>query len=137
MITVSLSEGVAFDMYAIARVKEVRTGLDACHTQVNSLCIDLLRALDAGLLADILCSAEYKALYEANGRVFDLIEEMHRTPKLSHGMAIDRANHQRYLAKVALQNRWFPETPIGEVKIGYGDAPPVPNAAPVVSTSST
>lgn len=132
MITVSLSEGLVFDMYAIARIKEVRTGLDTCHTQVNSLCLDLLRALDAGPLADVLSSPEYKALYEANARVFDLIEEMHRTPKLSHGMAIDRANHQRYLSKVALQNRWFPETPIGEVKIGYGDTPRAPVAdAPI------
>ena len=66
------------------------------------------------LMADILTSEEYRRCVNVNAKVFDLVDSAKAdTVKAS---VVHNFNHERYLAKVALQRKFFPSTSITEKK---------------------
>ena len=62
-------------------------------------------------------SVEYKKLYEVNTKTFEAVDDAKEDGvKASY---VDKCNYERYLAKVALQERFFPEEDMKENKLGY------------------
>ncbi len=122
MIQASFSEAYLYDVLAIYSIKyhycEPKDKIDAIDNR--NLLIDELTA-QLGFKHDcIISSDEYMNLYDANLKVFDLINKYkQRGEILGDAKAIDMANYNRFLAKKALQEKFFPSEKLKEQKIGY------------------
>lgn len=123
-----LDPGVAFDMLSILAVKHARTtgaapaaaNLAAFTTPLSG---QLGEHLGQPLFNQITGSPEYRALYETNAALFDLIDELKsRPPQAADAVRVDCMNLHRWMDKAKLQARWFPYQPLSEQKLGYGDA---------------
>lgn len=128
MIALILSEAYAYDMLSIAYIKSVRT-MEGRSTGATpewheyermSTLIDVQVGRDKHYM--VACSFEYKDLLRVNEEMYDRINLMKTRPATGEdAMYIDDRVHQRYLAKKALQARWFPDSPLTETKHGYSD----------------
>ena len=112
MINLLTSEAYAFDYLAIFEIKYdkgITTG-DA-FLQVRN---DLAKQIGRQKYIEVYDSIEYKELYKVNAQVFDLVEKA-KTNQIP-AKAVDDGNYARYLAKKALQARFWPNTVLSEVK---------------------
>lgn len=121
MIQVSVDEAAAYDMLAILDVKWLHVQDEALDAVVDKLTAEIELAIGESRHWEICQSPEYWNLFAANRAVFEAIDAMqiHETP--GDATKIDRLNHERYLCKRALQERFFP-TKLTERKIGYDRA---------------
>ena len=65
---------------------------------------------------EIINSAEYKNLVYSNEHTFELIDKLRKNQTVT-AKEIDDANIDRYIKKVNLQKRFFPNSSIKETKI--------------------
>jgi len=111
MINLPVNEAEAFDYLSILQVKLDRgLPVDARYSEV-ALALDSTDGID---IEQVLASYEYNLLYGANALCFDAIERAHRDEISAR--AVQRLNHDRYLAKRALQARFWPTSPLTERK---------------------
>jgi hypothetical protein len=81
------------------------------------------------LYGQIVESPEYANLYSVNLRLFDLIDHMsgpERDPSQCYDVAVDGLNRDRWRAKAALQQRFWPDAPLSEQKVDRGVVAPLP-----------
>lgn len=112
MIPLMLDESVSFDMLAILMVK-VMHGLPA-GDEYQATDAQIRQALGDDLVWLILDSDEYANLLHANKCVFECVEKARNNGITAK--EVDSANQRRYLAKKALQSRFWPESPLRETK---------------------
>lgn len=108
MIKISLDEAYVFDMLSIFQVKiNVFTGekLNTTLSAMSDLIEEIVEQLGKEKYDDIVSSLEYIEMVDANKKVFDLVDIV----KNDNGLAkqTDDANYERYLKKIALQNKFF------------------------------
>lgn len=106
-----------FDYLAIQEVK-----LDLNRTQQNAsnwreTHVAAVAQLGNDRVEEICNSDEYAALYEVNKSVFEAVGKAKVNAITAR--EVDDLNYLRYLKKVALQFRFFPDTQVTEQKIGY------------------
>lgn len=116
MINISVDEGFAFDMLSISEVKYNVAETDENEENFERIKLDIYRAIGSELLNKILDSKEYERLFIANWNVFKLVDAVKTQTCL--GGDVDKANYERFLAKKALQEKYF-NSKYSEVKIGY------------------
>lgn len=113
-----LHAAYVYDMLAILAVKVVASPTPMNKSNGEELTNYLMRVV--GEHSKIIESPEMAELMIANQHVFDLINLIKTRPATGEdATAIDMGNHRRYLAKLALQKRFFPDCPFTEQKIGY------------------
>ena len=116
MLSVSLDEGYVFDMLSILEIKsKVFTG-QKYNKAIESMTImsnEIIAQIGKARFDSIISSDEYQNLYNANKKVFVLID----MAKTEDGLSkyTDDANYERYLKKVDLQKKFFNDN-IFEVK---------------------
>ena len=117
MINLRVSEAYAFDYLAILQIKcemDPKKNFGNLAAWVTNM-IDEID--DNVLWRSIMESVEYKKLYEVNKKTFEAVDDAKEDGvKASY---VDKCNYERYLAKVALQERFFPEEDMKENKLGY------------------
>jgi hypothetical protein len=107
MVSILVDEGYAYDYLAILIVK-------------NSFPLsDFISGYIAGQVGgkkhnDIITSEEFKNLIQVNRETFIAVEKA-RYGEIS-AKEVDNANMKRYNSKVELQNKFFPESKVTEVK---------------------
>ena len=117
MLKINLDEGAVFDIYSIYHVKYNFADSDdkrfRSYEAMTQLKKEIKGQIGDELFTRIINSDEYAALYEANCKTFDLVDEA----RSSKGLAkkVDKANMERYNRKVALQKRFFDSAPF-EIK---------------------
>lgn len=124
MINIPVDEARAFDELIIHTLKLMHGKYTdvTLYAAANALNAAIARGVGVNLFNTVYGSAEYENLFRLNSQVFDAINRL-KTDGEWPGAAleIDGLNYQRYLAKQALQKRFFPETPLTERKMGYGE----------------
>lgn len=117
MINLRVSEAYAFDYLSILQIK---CEMDPQKNFGNfAACVtNMIDEIDDNVLwSTIMDSVEYKKLYEVNKKTFEAVDDAKEDGvKASY---VDKCNYERYLAKIALQERFFPEEEIKEKKLGY------------------
>ena len=117
MINLAVSEAYAFDYLAILQIKcEIDpkknfANYAGCVTRI----IDEVN--DNDKWNEVMNSVCYKNLYEANRKIFEAVEDAKEDGVLAS--YVDRCNYERFLAKKALQEKFFPEEKFNEKKLGY------------------
>lgn len=117
MIMISLDEGYIFDILAILNVKITQSSgqtRDKIITNFQFLSNEIKNQIGESLFNKVICSDEYKNLYNANKLVFDFVEKAKKDEVLAS--VVDLANYDRYLCKVKLQNKFF-QTEVKEIKL--------------------
>lgn len=110
-----------YDMCAIAAIKRYYNPEDIKarngHLFLNNSLMEQHGVEDH---VDILSSSEYGRLYKVNEEMYVRINEMKlREATGEDAKYIDDRVYQRFLAKKALQERFFPANPLTETKHGY------------------
>lgn len=120
MITISLDEGYIFDLLSISQVKMAKATEAETIKKVNAsywkLRDEIISQIGQDKFNSISLSEEYRELFKANEKTFDLVDKA----KESEGLAkeVDKSNYERYLCKVNLQKKFF-DNEVSETKIGY------------------
>ena len=115
--TIAVDIGYVFDMISIYDVKRARAPSDQSRLNYYNAVDHLLPQIGEGLLFTVLRSFEYKHLYRVNDELFTLVD-LAKTD-LVKASEVDAGVYRRFLAKRALQERFFPESAKIEQKIGY------------------
>lgn len=113
MIELPVDEAYAFDYLSILDVKQDLLGRDVGFTKCARA---IEHQLGTEMFVTIKRSQEYHDLYRANVDVFLMIEALKADE--NHTLSakdIDDANHERYLRKKSLQERFF-KTQLTETK---------------------
>lgn len=114
---ITLSEGYIFDILSIYQVKIIKSNNDEINlNNFNKLKNEISEQIGEKITNDILNSQEYKDLYKANLKTFELVDAVKINPCL--GKEVDLSNYKRFLAKQNLQKKWFNNL-YTEIKIGY------------------
>lgn len=114
---VTLPEGYIFDILSVYQVKIIKSTDNSQNlSNFNFLRNEISDQIGKEKTADIIDSKEYDDLCTANIETFELVDAVKLDPCL--GKEVDAANYKRFLAKKALQERWF-DSSYSEVKIGY------------------
>jgi len=112
MINISVDEGYAYDFFSILGVKFLR-GLVSLDV-VQDCYFSIEQQVGSELHAKIVASEEYTRLLNLNDDTFDAVNRAKiDTIRASE---VHELNHQRYLAKKALQEKFFPESKQTEAK---------------------
>jgi hypothetical protein len=119
MINISLDEGYVFDILSILDLKTNKTSgqiKDKVITNFLKTSQQIKGQIGESLFNTIICSDEYKELYNANKIVFELVDKAKNdSVKASE---VDIQNYERYLKKTRLQNKFF-NSEVQEIKINY------------------
>lgn len=119
MIKISVDEAYAFDMLSILLIKNGALQTIESEAIANKM-IDELKARLRDSFSNVMASVEFSNLYAANLKVFNLINLIKTRPEQpGDASVIDRGNYERYLAKKALQEKFYPNETLSEKKIGY------------------
>lgn len=117
MIKISLDESYVLDILSIYDVKKIKSPNNQIHSNnYNNLYKEIALQIGNDKINDILLSKEYLDLLEANTTTFNLVDSVKLNPCL--GKEIDESNYNRYLKKIALQEKFF-HSKVTETKIGY------------------
>jgi nitrogenase subunit NifH len=121
MINISLDEGYVFDILAILNVKISETSgqtKDKIIANFQNTSQQIKDQIGESLFNTIICSDEYKELYNANKIVFELVDKA-KTDSVK-ASEVDIQNYERYLKKTRLQNKFF-NSEVQEIKINYNE----------------
>jgi len=119
MLKITLDEGYVFDLLSINEVKISKAqgeNIEKATKNYISLSNEIIDQIGEDLFYRIILSDQYQQLKEANEKTFELVDEVKYDNGL--GKKVDDSNYNRYLKKVALQNKFFGKE-IQEIKIGY------------------
>lgn len=115
------SPAFAYDLLAIAAIK-ARHNPDDTTAKENLLLLDEAIQQQVGVMLheQVCASPEYQRLYQVNDEMYIAIDALNANGE-SHGIAtyINDRVYQRFLAKQALQAKWFSGTTLTETKHGY------------------
>jgi hypothetical protein len=115
--TIPCDWGYAFDYLSIFHVKIEKKKDDESKTNFSETSQHLIKLLGTKGFYNVYKSHEYQRLYDVNARLFDLVDLAKKDEvKASE---VDAGVWERYLAKKALQERFFPNVPLAEQKFGY------------------
>ncbi len=122
MITIPADEARGFDELSIATLKAMT---DSSSSGMLGAHLDsLIEQLGMRTVDKIMASPEYAAIVALNRQVFEAINRLAEEGPWPGGFeeinGSKGLNHQRWLAKRALQQRFFPKSPLTERKVGYG-----------------
>ena len=114
---ITLPEGYIFDILSIYQIKISKSIDDITNlSNFNNLLNEIKSQIGNDITNQIMDSKEYSDLLCANINTFNLVDEVKSNPCL--GKDVDSSNYKRFLAKKALQEKWF-DSNYSEVKIGY------------------
>jgi Fe-S oxidoreductase len=113
MINLLVDEAYAFDFLSIFYIKRNNSDLTL---KVWNECKNYIKDQIPNKFDKIIKSKEYKDLLKANQKTFKAVDEA-KVDKVKASY-VDSCNYQRYLAKKALQTKFF-STSLKETKIGY------------------
>jgi hypothetical protein len=114
---ITLPEGYIFDILSIYQVKIIKSPENKVnYDNFNQLLSEISEQVGNQKTSDIIDSKEYDDLCTANLETFELVDQVKTNPCL--GKEVDQSNYKRFLAKKALQEKWF-DNSFSEVKIGY------------------
>ena len=120
MINIHIDEAVAYDMLSILSVKNKHISSKESSIAFEGMWMDIFIEVGAVIHQQVMGSDEYKKLASTNQRIFSRLNDIKlREPHAADALFIDDSNYRRYLAKRALQERFFPTVPLTERKIGY------------------
>jgi hypothetical protein len=117
MIYLKVNEAYAFDFLAILQIK---FEIDPTNNSenYNDCSLEIKKQIGNDREFDnIISSQEYKNLYLINKKTFEAVD-LAKEEKVS-AKYVDECNYERFLAKKALQDKFFPEDNYKENKIGY------------------
>lgn len=115
--TIPVDAGYMFDFLCIYEVKLQKKGGDQAILNFTECVGHISDQIGRELLTEILNSEEYRRLVDVNSQLFDLVDEVKKNT--CKGKELDDQVYLRYLAKVALQKKFFPEQSVKEQKFGY------------------
>jgi hypothetical protein len=116
---ITLPEGYIFDILSIYQIKLFKFQDNTTHlSNFNNLLREIKSQIGNDKTMQVIESKEFVDLISANMETFDLVDAVKVNPCL--GKEVDRSNYKRFLAKKALQEKWF-DTTYSEVKIGYSE----------------
>jgi len=117
MLDLPVDEAYAFDYLSILEVKMQHDSRNRGKFMVFAeVAASLKRQLRGELFQLIKISKEYQELVAANKRTFEAVDRAKKDEVTAS--FVDECNYHRYLAKQALQKRFF-KGPLKESKIGY------------------
>lgn len=120
MIKISVDESFGYDLISIAQVKFLKSPSNATIANLERLLGEMESQIDPLLHKQVLSSPEYADLREANLYLFDIFDEMKRPDKTEcYDLKADRLNYRRFECKRALQAKFFPQSALTEIKLGY------------------
>lgn len=120
-VTIPVDYGFAFDFVSIYEVKVGRNPNDVvAYTNLNKTLDHLAEQLGTDLIRQVLHSPEYDNLFEANDQLFSLVDAA-KTNSVT-AKEVDDGVYKRFLAKRALQDKFFPDADKVEQKFGYTQA---------------
>lgn len=114
-INLIVDEAYAFDYLSILEVKYKKNPSSKNETNIKNCMINLHKEVKN--FPEIHSSHEYAVLREINQKVFEAIDIL-KNRDISASV-VDNLNYQRFLAKQKLQEKFFPQNNLQEVKIGY------------------
>jgi hypothetical protein len=117
MVKISVDEAAAFDMLAILENKLLISARAKIIDSYILLKKEIADQVGADKHRSIIDSHEYYDLYSINRKIFELVD-LSKENKVT-AKEVDEANYERYKAKQALQQKFFPANGITETKIGY------------------
>ena len=110
-LNILVDAAYAFDYYAILLVKLSKELIDS---EISELFLTSLTSqLGFDLIEAIISSTEFDTLVEANKETFELVDKAKKNEVLAS--EVNDANFNRFLAKKALQDKFFGK-PLSEVK---------------------
>ena len=113
MINLLVDEAYSFDFLRIFYIKINNIDL---KLKAWSECKDYIKDQITDKFNKIIRSKEYKTLLKANQKTFKAVDKA-KMDKIKASY-VDSCNYERYLAKKALQEKFF-STFLKETKIGY------------------
>jgi hypothetical protein len=116
---ITLPEGYIFDILSIYQVKILKAPENTTnYDNFNKLLAEITVEIGHEKAISIIESKEYDDLCQANLQTFELVDAVKSNTCL--GGEVDASNYKRFLAKKALQEKWFNNT-YSEIKIGYSE----------------
>lgn len=117
-VTIPVDYGFAMDFLSIYAVKKHRNPNDSqaianFRLTFNHLCDQI----GHDLMNRVMWSSEYENLFEANNELFSLVDAA-KTNSVT-AKEVDDGVYKRFLAKRALQDKFFPDADKVEQKFGY------------------
>lgn len=109
--------GYAYDYLSIFEVKISKTNRDEKSISNHQQATDCILRQIGMKHYEVINSEEYKNLYAVNQRLFELVD-LAKSDSVK-ASEVDEYVYKRYLAKIALLNKFFPSSEVGEQKIGY------------------
>lgn len=123
MIKISVDESFGYDLISIAQVKFLKSPSNATIANLERLLGEMESQIDPLLHKRVLSSPEYADLRDANLYLFEIFDEMKLPGKTEcYDLKADRLNYRRFECKKALQAKFFPNSALTEVKLGYEKA---------------
>ncbi len=121
MISVPLPEAFLYDLFSIASIKTCWNPSDvAAQEEAERLSTAIASEVGKEVHWAVLGSEEFATLRRINEEIYVRNDEIKVRPITAEDMAYTDAKvGQRWLAKRALQRRWFPTQPLTEQKYGY------------------
>lgn len=114
MISILVDEGYAYDYLAILSVKLEKIATQKSRELYNSCYDFLMNQVGKYKHSQIIFSKEFDDLVKANSETFNAVEKA-RYGQIS-AKEVDDLNMKRYNLKIALQNKFFPNLGISEMK---------------------
>lgn len=114
MISIPVDEAYAYDYLAILAVKTRKFKTKASIAAFDQCYDSIVGQVGQELHASIMKSDEYFNLFYTNQETFDAVEKA-RYGQIS-AKEVDDLNMKRYSAKIALQNKFFPQQRVSEQK---------------------
>lgn len=108
-----VDEAYAFDYLSILMTKNKKRGLDPLEKPAAAY-ISSFKSQKENT-QEVLDSEEFDNLLKANEEVFELVD-LAKEDRVS-AKKVERGNMKRYLAKKALQERFYPNEDITEIKL--------------------
>lgn len=121
MINLKLSEGFVYDLLAIAEVKyQKNPSNSAAASNLRKLNSEIVEQVGIKTHTEINASKEYEEMLTVNELIYDKLDNMKRFGERNgDALEVDGLVYRRFLAKQALQNKFFPNNDLGEQKFGY------------------
>lgn len=116
-INIEVDIGYAFDFLSIYEVKSVKLPNKKNLDNYVSCLFCLASQLGEDTITEIIVSKEYKDLFNTNKELFELVD-LAKTDKVK-ASEVDAGVYKRFLAKRALQEKFFPDAEKIEQKFGY------------------
>ncbi len=115
--TLSVSWGYAWDYLSILEVKNNKTQITQAINNYIACYSEIEAQIGTKRMVEAKASEEYAYLYTVNRELFELVDAVKKNPCL--GKELDDKVYERYKAKMALQNKFFPDSKLSEIKVGY------------------